>query len=109
MQRAAEMGGYLKSKLEELYKYPIVGDVRGIGMLLAVELVADKKTRAFLQPKGQVGGFVRDWAYEHGMILRNNDDILVVAPALTLAQEEVDLMVRLFDEGIAAAAEKFGL
>jgi len=109
VQRAAQMGAYLVEKLDELHKYPIVGDVRGIGLLQAVELVADKETRAYLQPQGKVGGFVRDYCYRHGMILRNNDDILVLAPPLTISEEIIDEMVSNIDAGIAAAIEEFDL
>jgi len=109
VERAAEMGAYLREKLEELYKYPIVGDVRGMGLLQAVELVADKKTRALLQPPGQVGGFVRDYCYRHNMILRNNEEILVVAPPLVITREIIDEMVGNIDAGIAAAVKHFGL
>jgi len=47
------MGKYLKEKLEEFYKYPIVGDVRGKRMILAIELVANKKTREPLENTGK--------------------------------------------------------
>jgi taurine-pyruvate aminotransferase len=109
VERAAQMGLYLKQQLEKLRQYPIVGDVRGIGMLLAVELVADQQTKRPWQPGGELGGFVRDWAGDNGMILRNNGDILVIAPALTMTQEEADFMVGLFDEGVAAAVKHFGI
>ncbi len=109
VERAAEMGSYLRERLDELYKYPIVGDVRGIGLLQAVELVADKATRAFFDNKGEVGGFVRDYCYRNGMILRNNEEILVVAPPLTITPEIIDEMVGNIDAGIAAAIENFGL
>lgn len=109
VKRTAEMGTYLREKLDELYKYPIVGDVRGIGLLQAVELVADKETRAFLQPPGKVGGFVRDYCYRHNMILRNNEEILVVAPPLTITPGIIDEMVDNIEGGIVAAIEEFGL
>ena len=109
VQRAAEMGEYLEEKLNALYKYPIVGDIRGIGVLRAIELVADKKTRAFLEPKGQVGTFIRDYCYRNGMILRNNEDILVLAPALVVTREIIDEIVATIEGGIVAAMEHFGL
>jgi len=109
VERAAQMGAYLTEKLNGLYKYPIVGDVRGIGLLQAVELVAAKDPRAFLDPKGEVGGFVRDYCYRNGMILRNNDDTLVLAPPLVVTRELIDEMVANIEGGIAAAIEHFGL
>lgn len=109
VQKTAETGIYLEAELEKLKKHRIVGDVRGIGLLWAVELMADRKTKTPLEPKGKVGGFIRDWCWEHGMILRNNGDILVIAPALIISREEVDIMLKQIDEAIAAASEEFGL
>jgi 4-aminobutyrate--pyruvate transaminase len=108
VEHAAEIGLYLKRELEKLYQYPIVGDVRGIGLLLAVELMADRATKKKLDGKLGVGSWIRDWFYEHGVILRNNGDILVLAPALIVSREEVDLILRLFNEAIAAAVKHFG-
>jgi adenosylmethionine-8-amino-7-oxononanoate aminotransferase len=108
VEHAAEIGLYLKNELEKLYQYPIVGDVRGIGLLLAVELMADRATKKKLDAKLGVGSWIRDWFYEHGVILRNNGDILVLAPALIVSREEVDLILRLFNEAIAAAVKHFG-
>ena len=109
VEHAAKMGAHLKEKLDELYRHPIVGDVRGMGLLMAVELVADKDTRAPLDPSLNVGGFVRDHCYRHGMILRNNGDILVLAPPLIVTEEIIDEIVTNIDRAIAAAIEHFAL
>jgi len=82
--------------------------VRGIGLLLALELLEDRKTWKKLEPEGEIGAWVRDRCYELGMILRNNDDILVFAPSLTITKDEVDYMVGLTEQALAEACEKFG-
>lgn len=107
--RAAQMGAYLRTKLETLYRHRIVGDVRGLGMLQAVELVADRETRARLGGDLDVGGFIRDFAWRNGMILRNNGDILVLAPPFIITREQIDEVVGMIDAAIAAAIERFGL
>ena len=109
IEKAAESGRYLKSRLEELYKYKIVGDIRGMGMLWAIQLVADQKTKTKLDPKLNVGTFVRDWCWKNGMILRNNAEILVIAPSLTMTREEMDIMFDKLDKAIFAAIKHFGL
>ncbi len=109
VQRAAEMGAYLRRRLEGLYRHPIVGDVRGLGMLQAVEMVADRETREKLSSDLDVGGFVRDFAYRNGMIIRNNGDILVLAPPFVITREQIDEVVDTMDAGIAAAVEHFHL
>jgi len=109
VEKAASMGTYLREGLEKLYKYPIVGDVRGIGMLLAVELLADKETRAHLASELGVGSWIREWCWKQGMILRNNGDILVIAPALILSKEEADEMLEKIDQAISESIKHFKL
>jgi adenosylmethionine-8-amino-7-oxononanoate aminotransferase len=107
VERAARVGADLKTTLEGLYKYPIVGDVRGIGLLWAIELLADRHARRKLDPKLGVGNFVRQYCWEHGMILRNNGNILVIAPALVVSDEEISFMVKTIDDALAAAMNKY--
>jgi adenosylmethionine-8-amino-7-oxononanoate aminotransferase len=107
VERAAKLGVRLKAALEGFYKYPLVGEVRGIGLLWAVELMADRQSRRKLDPHWGVGSFIRQWCWEHGMILRNNGDILVTAPALVIGDEDVDFMVRTLDGALATASSKF--
>ncbi len=109
VEQAAETGAYLKTELDKLYRFPIVGDVRGLGLLWAIELMADPATKRKLDPKLGVGAWIRDWFFAHGVILRNNGDILVLAPALVISREDIDLVVRLIGEAIAAAVNHFGL
>lgn len=109
VERAAETGKYLKAELEKLYRYKIVGDVRGIGMVWAVELTGDRETGTKLDAKLDVGTFIRDWCWENGMILRNNRNILVIAPALIMTREEIDTMLGRMNEVIPLAMKHFGL
>ena len=108
-ERAALMGEYLGERLEGLYRHPIVGDVRGLGLLRAVELVADRDSREPLGAELKVGNFVRDYCYRNGMILRNNGDILVLAPPLVVTEEIIDEIITNIEGGIIAAIEHFGL
>ena len=107
VKKVARVGKYLEKRLKALYKYPIVGDVRGIGFLWAVELMADRKKKTPLSPPGKVGTWIRDYCWDHGMILRNNGDILVYAPALIMTEEQIDHMLDLSEEAIVAAVKHF--
>lgn len=109
VERAAATGKYLKAELEKLYKYKIVGDVRGMGTLWAIELMADRKTKTKFDAKLGVGTFIRDWCWKNGMILRNNGNTLVIAPALVITREEIDLMLGKIHEAIPSAMKHFGL
>ena len=103
------MGTLFNERLLELMRYPRVGDVRGLGLMSAVELVADPKTKQPFGADKPVGSFVRDWCYRNGMILRNNHDILVFAPALIVTEAQIDEIVGILDGALAAAVEHFHL
>jgi adenosylmethionine-8-amino-7-oxononanoate aminotransferase len=108
VEHAAQMGTYLKKKLDVLsQKHAIIGDVRGIGLLWAMMLVADSSTGRELDPKLDVGGWIQDWCYRNGLILRNNGNILVLAPSLIVTQEEIDMVVDKIDQAVAEAIREF--
>jgi len=108
VERAAEIGQYLTKKFAELKaRHRIVGEVHGMGTLWAIELTADPATNKKLDV--DAGTFVRDWCWKHGMILRNNGNILVIAPALIITNEELDKVVEYLDQAIPAAIKHFAL
>lgn len=110
VENAAATGAYLHDKLLTLQDtYPVVGEVSGIGLLRAVELVADRETGEALDPDLHVGSWIRDWCYRNGMILRNNGDILVLAPSLIITRQEVDMVTGMMDEAIGAAVKELHL
>jgi len=109
VEKAAETGKYLKAELKKLYEHKIVGEIRGIGMVWAVELFADRATKTKLDASLGVGTFIRDWCWKNNMILRNNGDTLIVAPALIMTKEEIDLMLSRISKVIKLAMEHFEL
>ena len=110
VDHAAQMGIYLKDKLDGLsQKYAIIGDVRGIGLLWAIMLVVDRSTQQALDPKLGVGGWIQDWLYRNGMILRNNGDILVLAPSLIITKDDIDMVVDKIDQALDGAKREFSL
>lgn len=108
VEKTAEKSIYTKDKLETLKKHHIVGEISGIGLLLAVKLMADRQTRKKLDPALGVGNFIRQWCWDNGMIMRNNGEILVVAPAIVITYEEIDFMVDLMDLALTATEKHFG-
>jgi len=90
VENAAITGKYLGEKLLKLQKkYKFIKEVSGIGLLWVVTLNVDKKLG--------IGGKIRDWCWQNGMILRNNGDILVLAPSLIITKKEVDLILEKID------------
>jgi putrescine---pyruvate transaminase len=75
-----EIGPYFQARLGELADHPLVGEVRGVGLLGAVQLTADKATRRLFMPEGRIGNLCRDHAFAHGLIMRAVYDSMVLAP-----------------------------
>ena len=65
----------------------------------------DREKRTKL--KEEYGVFIRDWCYEHGMILRNNGNMLVIAPPLVISNEEIDQIVDYLRRAIKDAMKHF--
>ncbi len=102
-ERAAAAGARLFEKLKTLYELPEVGDVRGgLGLLAAVEMTADRKTRADFPPEWRVGDRVRAEAKARGLITRSVRDVICLAPPLVVTDEEIDRIVAVLREAIPA-------
>ena len=110
VERAAVVGRKLLAGLETLRALPSVGDVRGLGMLAAVELVSDQASRA---PAPGLGAKVVAAAAERGLILRQragaegppvSGDSLCLAPPLMTPEPVIERIVQIVGESIAAAA-----
>jgi adenosylmethionine-8-amino-7-oxononanoate aminotransferase len=92
-ERARVMGGYLQRKLQAFADHPLVGEVRGMGMIAALELVANKQTR---QPfaDNSVGGFCQLRCQEHGLIVRAmGGNSVALCPPLVISEAQVDELV----------------
>jgi len=93
VKRAEEMGARLLSGLKTLYDFAAVGDVRGLGLMAAVELVGDRSTKAPTDPAQQVGERVRDECIARGLYTRIRGDIIMLCPPLVIREAEVDRVV----------------
>ena len=85
-----QVGPYMQEALGRLIDHPLVGEVRGVGMIVGIELVADKATRALFDPKRKVGAMVDKYAREHGLICRLIGDRVAFSPPLIITESEVD-------------------
>ena len=93
-QNAKEVGTLLKTKLQELYeKYDLIGDVRGTGLMIGVELVTDRATKA---PAEKEAARVVEMAKESGVIIGKGGvlgNMLRINPPLCIQKEDVSLVV----------------
>ena len=91
----AEVAPYLAQRWAELGEHRLVGQARIAGMVGALELVPDKKKRAFFPERGTVGPRCRDHALKHGLILRATWDAMLLSPPLIITRAQV---AELFDK-----------
>jgi putrescine aminotransferase len=90
-----ETGPYLQQQWSTLADHPLVGEVRGLGFLGALEIVADKDTRAQFEPSGTTGPLCRDIAADLGLVMRAVGDSMIISPPLIMSKEQIDELVEL--------------
>lgn len=91
-----DTGPYLQSRLRELEDHPLVGEVRGVGLIAAIELTADKAGRKPFDPVGRVGTLCRDHCIREGLVMRAVRDSMVLSPPLILERSQIDELIGLF-------------
>ncbi|MDT3718983.1 aspartate aminotransferase family protein [Pseudomonas oryzihabitans] len=82
---------YLQKRWAELADHPLVGETRGVGMVAALELVRDKKTRA--RYPGGAGMLCREHCFRNGLVMRAVGDTMIIAPPLVITPESIDELV----------------
>jgi 4-aminobutyrate---pyruvate transaminase len=104
-----EIGPYLQRRLRETFSdHPLVGEVRGVGLLAAIELVADKTTREFFPGDRNVGTHCRNYCFGSGLVMRAIRDTMVMAPPLIVRELEVEEMIGLAKSAIDRTAKDLG-
>lgn len=84
-----DIGPYFQSRWQQLGEHPLIGEARSIGMLGAIELVADKNNSTRF-PDGIAGPTCRDQCVKVGLVMRAVGDTMVVAPPLVMSHAEID-------------------
>lgn len=84
---------YFQAAIQTLSDHAIVGQVRGIGFLGAIELVADKATHARF-PGGETGMDCRTHCFDSGLVMRAVDDTMILSPPLVISTSEIDELVK---------------
>ena len=103
--RAAKVGAHMQSQLQEYAGHELVGEVRGKGLIGAIELVANKETgQAFSD--GQVGAFAQRACQDAGLLLRVvSGSSVAFCPPLIIEENQIDEMVEKFGTALAATLE----
>lgn len=108
--RSQEMGAYFLEKLGSLLEHKIVGDVRGLGLMLGFELVKDKASKAPFPPGMKMSGRLEDETLKRGLVSFSctgcvdgaAGDMILLAPPFVITREDIDFCVDVLHQSIAA-------
>ena len=108
IERVAEKTGpYLQRRLHETFAdHPLVGEVRGAGLIAAIELTPDKARRARFEPEGSMGARVLRCAVDDGLLVRAVRDSLCLCPPLVISEPEIDELVGRLAHSLDRAARE---
>ena len=103
----SETGPHLARALASLSDHPLVGQARSVGLLGAVEIVADKATGArFGGKEGTAGPMVRDLCIAGGLMVRGIRDSIVMCPPLIITTDQIDQMIAIIRKALDTAEPK---
>jgi 4-aminobutyrate--pyruvate transaminase len=98
---AGKQGAYLLSQLQaNLGDHPNAGNIRGKGLMLMVELVADRGTKAKFDPALNYGPALQAATRKRGLIVRASNDGIAIAPPLIISQAEADTVATVITEAV---------
>ncbi len=103
VERAARLGDRLLSRLQELEQLEHVGDVRGLGLMAGVEIVADRATKARFPAEADVGKRLRAELTRRGLYTRVLGEVICLAPPLVISEAQLDQIVDILHAAIPAA------
>jgi 4-aminobutyrate aminotransferase len=98
LENSETVGNYFRGKLDELQrKYPVIGDVRGKGLMLGMELVKDRETK---EPAPEATNQFLERTREHGLLIGKGglySNVIRLSPMLNISKADVDEAVRIMD------------
>jgi 4-aminobutyrate aminotransferase len=109
LDNCTETGGYLRAGLEDLKeKHEIIGDVRGMGLMQAIELVEDRQSKT---PAAAHTAQLLEATREHGLLVGKGGlygNVIRVTPPMNIGRADVDQFIQLLDKSLAAVAAPVG-
>ena len=100
VERGERMGQRLNAGLAGLREMPHVGNVRGLGLMAAVEVVADQATRRAFAPTLGIGAKIARTMRDHGVVTRAKGDSILFAPPLIVTEAQIDTIVNVTGDAI---------
>ena len=110
VERCRDLGPHLQEGLRTLLEHPIVGDVRGLGLVAVIEYVADKRNREWFPAEVGAAGKVFAEALQRGVFVRvlGGGNVHAVAPPFVISEEQIDTIVKVLDESIGVVEKDLG-
>src|SRR5690606_5034221 len=106
LEHAREVAPYFQQQLRTLEGLPLVGEVRGMGLMACVECVADRESNDPLQLDKDVGKRIDQHCHELGLLVRPLINMCVMSPPLIITPPQIDTMVGILREGISRTMEE---
>ncbi|QXM06718.1 aspartate aminotransferase family protein [Crassaminicella indica] len=114
LENVATQGEYLMNKMQSLYKYPIVGDIRGKGLMIGIEFVKDQNTKEPFDVKENLKGILTNNCLKEGLVIYPGGgsadgirgDHCLIAPPINITKEEVDKLFDAFEKGIKKTVDE---
>ncbi len=107
VEHGDDMGRYLREQLQGLRSHPTVAEVRGLGLLDAIQLTPDKATKAKWAKDSKFPKRLAKLLADRGLITRVTGEVMHFAPPLVVTQAEIDTMVAIADESLTIAEDEF--
>ena len=108
VEQARTLGAHMISGLRQFESHPLVAEVRGVGLIAAVELVTNKETKVGLEKPGQLGAIAGRHAAANGFITRNIMDAMAFCPPLTITKSEVDDLIQRVGKALDGTLAELG-
>jgi 4-aminobutyrate--pyruvate transaminase len=105
MGHAARVSPTFQARLNGLSDHPLVGEARGVGLVGAIELIADKSARRNFQPTQGVGAYLSQCATDAGLIIRAMGDNIGLCPPLIITEAEINEMFDRLTSALNATEE----
>ncbi|MBB6013529.1 4-aminobutyrate--pyruvate transaminase [Aquamicrobium lusatiense] len=104
---AREVGTHFLQRLETLKESPLIGEVRGVGLISAIELVNDKATKS-VSTVGKLGGLMNAAMQRNGLISRNMADAVAFCPPLIITKAQADEMFEIIAKSLREVESEIG-
>ena len=116
VENAKVQGEYLMDRLQGLYQYPIVGEIRGKGLMIGLEFVKDQGSKAPFEPSVNLKGKLTTNCLEQGIVIYPGGgsvdgvrgDHALIAPPLNITKEQVDELVEALEKGVKETCKQLG-